>query len=160
MAKTRTIGVVIDDLCNKYFFDFINGLQDMSEQLDYNIIFCNSRDNNDIKFRYVNYLLDVTDGIISYGGRFADGKTFKRLMEKGLPFVLVEANIPDYEFNNMQIDNKSAGYRATKHLLDLGYKKIWHITGDLNYNASIDRRNGFLRAMQDYNVPLDENGVV
>ena len=159
--KTQTIGVVMDDLCDKFIFDLIKGMQDTGEKLGYNIIFCSGRDNSEIKFRYVDYFMQGrTDGMIAFGSRLADGDVFKEMIEQPNPFVLIEGHIPDHAFNNIQLDNVGGAYKATKRLLDLGYKNIWHVTGDLNFNVSLDRREGFLAAMRDHNAAMDENSVI
>jgi len=159
--KTQTIGAVMDDLCDKFIFDLIRGMQDTSEKLGYNIIFCSGKDNSEIKFRYVDYFMQGrTDGMIAFGSRLSDGNIFKEMIEQPNPFVLIEGYIPDREFNNIQLDNIGGAYKATKHLLELGHKNIWHVTGDLNFNVSLDRRKGFLMAMQDYNADMDENSVI
>ena len=159
--KTQTIGVVMDDLCDKYFFDLISGMQDMSEKLGYNIIFCSGRDNQEIKFRYVDYFIHGrVDGLIAFGSRLSDGNVFREIIEKAKHFVLIEGNIPDCEFNKIQIDNAGGAYRATKHLLELGCRNVWHVTGDLNYSASLDRMNGFLKAMCDHNTPVTADSII
>lgn len=159
--KTQTIGVVLDDLCDKYLFDLISGMQDTSELLGYNIIFCSGRANRTVKFRYVDYFLHGrADGMIAFGSRLEDCNVFKTIIEKTKHFVLVEGNIPDYEINKIHLDNAGGAYRATKYLLDCGYRKIWHVTGDLNHGVSLDRLNGFLKAMGDNNRPITEDSII
>ena len=68
LRKTNTIGVVMDDLCNDFFFQLIAGLQDAAEARDYNILFCSGRRDMAAKLKYVDYLTGgCTDGIIAYG---------------------------------------------------------------------------------------------
>ena len=159
--KTQTIGVVMDDLRDKYFFDLISGMQDMSEQLDYNIIFCSGRDNQDVKFRYVDYFLrGRADGLIAFGSRLDDGPVFKELTKKAKHFLLIEGSIPGYEVNKIQLDNMGGAYRATTHLFNCGYRKIWHVTGDLKYTAARGRLNGYLKAISDYTTAGIEGRVI
>jgi len=159
--KTQTIGVVMDDLLDKYFFELIAGMQDASEELGYNILFCCGRDNREVKFRYVDYFMQGrADGMLAFGSRLVDGKIFKEIIERAKHFVLIEGNIPDYEYNKIQLNNVGGAYRATKHLLELGYQKIWHVTGDLRYNVALDRMNGFLKAMCDHNAVVDEDTII
>jgi len=159
--KTQTIGVVMDDLCDQYVFDLIRGMQVTSEKLGYNIIFCSGRNNIEVKFRYVDYFIQGrTDGMLAFGSRITDGDVFKEMIEQTNPFVLIEGYIPDHKFNNIQLNNTGGAYTATKHLLELGYKKIWHVTGDLNFIVSLDRREGFLAAMHEQNVAVDADSVI
>lgn len=45
------------------------------------------------------------------------------------------------------IDNFEGGYRATKHLLDLGHKKILHVAGQFDSFEAESRRQGYEKAM-------------
>ena len=56
LQKTNTIGVIMDDLCNDFFFKLIHGLQDAAEAQDYNILFCSGRKDMAARLKYVDYL--------------------------------------------------------------------------------------------------------
>jgi len=147
--KTQTIGVVMDDLCEDFFFDLIKGMHDMGDSLGYNMIFCSGRDNQEVKFKYVDYFLNGrTDGVIAFGSRIADLQVFIEIFKRTSNFVLIEGDIPDQEYNGVQLDNRGGAYRATQHLIKLGYSKIWHVTGNMDYKVSIDRKDGYLDAMK------------
>ncbi len=45
-------------------------------------------------------------------------------------------------------DNERVGYEATRHLLDLGHRRIVHL-GFLDYSTGQDRAAGYARAMQE-----------
>lgn len=161
MQKTQTIGVVMDDLCDSYFFKLIAGLQDKGEAMDYNIMFCSGRSNMDIKLRYVDFLTQGrTDGIIAYGSYHQDEEVFSRLESSSCNFVLIEGDIPNREINNVVLDNFKGAYVATEHLIQMGYKKICHFTGDMNYKVSLDRFNGFIKAMHDYSIPIEQSNII
>ncbi len=161
MQKTQTIGVVMDDLCDSFFFDLISGLQDSGELLGYNVLFCSGRSNMDIKLKYVDYFAQGrTDGVIAYGSNLVDVQLFRDLVLKAPNFVLIEGDLPNIKINNVQLNNFSGAYRATEHLIKMGYHKIIHLTGDMNYKVSLDRLNGFVKAMRDYSIPIEQNTIV
>ena len=54
--------------------------------------------------------------------------------------------------HSVGIDNFEGGYRATKHLIDLGHKKILHVIGQSDSYEADSRRLGYLKAMEDYNL--------
>jgi DNA-binding LacI/PurR family transcriptional regulator len=51
--------------------------------------------------------------------------------------------------HSVGIDNFEGGYRATKHLLDLGHKKILHVAGQIDSFEAASRRRGYEKAMAD-----------
>jgi DNA-binding LacI/PurR family transcriptional regulator len=148
----------MDSLCDAYFFDLISGMQNRAEELDYNIIFCSGSNDSKIKSKYVDYFAHGrADGLIAFGSRFHD--LFHEIIKKAKHFVIIEGDIPNLNFNKVQINNFKGSYNATKHLIDLGYKNIIHFTGDMNYSVSEERLNGYLQAMQDHNLST-ENAII
>lgn len=53
------------------------------------------------------------------------------------------------------IDNAAAAGELTRHLLDLGHRRIGFVTGDLNYAASVQRLDGYRQAIADYGGDCD-----
>ena len=158
---TKTIGVVMDDLCEKFFFQLINGLQDEGEALGYNVLFCSGRGKQAIKDRYVDYFCHGrADGIIAFGSRLMDAPMVRRAAEQAPHFVLIEGNIPDLAINRVVLDNVDGAYRATKHLIDIGRQRICHFTSDMNYAVSQERLSGFLSAMGDAGREILPDSVV
>ncbi|MFM2321117.1 MAG: hypothetical protein RL612_264 [Actinomycetota bacterium] len=61
-------------------------------------------------------------------------------------------SLDTYDIGNAHavgIDNFEGGYRATKHLLDLGHKKILHVAGQIDSFEAQSRRRGYEKAMAD-----------
>lgn len=161
LQKTQTIGVVMDDLCDSYFFDLISGIQDAGEAHGYNILFCNSRTDVETRLRYVEYFSQGrTDGMIAYGSNMADDRLFRNMAERTSCFVLIEGQIPGGRINNIQLDNFSGAYRAASHLIELGYRNIVHFTGNMNFHITLERLNGFVQAMQEHGIPINENTII
>ncbi|MCL2425865.1 MAG: LacI family transcriptional regulator [Oscillospiraceae bacterium] len=153
--KTSTIGVVLDNLTDPFFFGFIDGVHRMSEELNYNVVFCSGNDDYDLKAQYIDYFSQGrVDGIIAYNSNMKD--VFYEQIKKASNFVIVEGNVPGKIFNKVQINNFDGAYRATTYLIKQGYKNIVHFTGDMDYHCSVDRMNGFLKAMSDYSLPTDD----
>lgn len=159
--KTQTIGVVMDNLCDPFFFDLIQGLQDTGEQLGYNIVFGSGRGNAEIKHKYFDFFSQgVTDGVIAYGSYLRDESVINAIASSNACFVLIEGSLPNMSINNVQLDNYSGAYKATEHLIKLGYKKIRHFSGDMNYKVSLDRFNGFIDAMRHYSMQISLSDIV
>ncbi len=161
LQKTNTIGVVMDDLCNDFFFQLIRGLQDGAEAQDYNILFCSGRRDMAAKLKYVDYLTSgCTDGIIAYGSCFDDEALFRYVASKAASSVLIESNLNDCRSDKILLDNFRGAYTATEHLIKQGRKNIVHVTCDMNYDVGLERLNGFVSAMHDYRMPLGPDSIL
>lgn len=161
LQKTNTIGVIMDDLCNDFFFKLIAGLQDAAEAHDYNILFCSGRKDMATRLKYVDYLTGgCTDGIIAYGSCFDDEELFRYVAAKSANSVLIESNLSDCAADKILLDNFHGAYAATEHLIRQGRKNIIHVTCDMNYDAGLERLNGFVQAMHDYRMPLGPDSIL
>lgn len=161
LQKTNTIGVIMDDLCNNFFFKLISGLQDAAEAQDYNILFCSGRKDMSTRLKYVDYLTGgCTDGIIAYGSCFDDEELFRYVAAKSANSVLIESNLNDCAADKILLDNFHGAYTATEHLIRQGRKNIIHVTCDMNYDVGLERLNGFVQAMHDYRMPLGPDSIL
>jgi LacI family transcriptional regulator len=52
-------------------------------------------------------------------------------------------------------DNELGAYLATKHLLSLGHRKIGCVTGPMGAASSKNRLFGYIRALQEAELPFD-----
>ena len=159
--KTQTIGVVMDNLCESYFFNLINGLQDQAEMLGYNIIYGNARGNMDTRSMCIDFFNQGrTDGVIAYSSYLREQNALTNIANNNSCFVLIAGSLPNFTINNVLVDNYKGAYIATEHLIKAGYKKICHITSDMNYKVSLDRLNGFVTAMHDYSIPINASDII
>jgi DNA-binding LacI/PurR family transcriptional regulator len=161
LQKTKTIGIVIDTICVPYYFDLIYGFQKAGEDSGYNVIFCSGNSDEVTKSKYINFFTNgTTDGVIIFGSYLDDTKLIKELAVSDFPFVLIENDIHDLKINSVLVDNFKGAYKATSHLIDLGYKNIFHFTGDMNSQVSLTRLNGFVQAMHDFSIPINIGNIV
>ena len=57
------------------------------------------------------------------------------------------------------INDREAAYTATKHLIDIGCKRIAHFRGPLLPQNSIDRFLGYKKALDDHHITYDPSLV-
>ncbi|MEN9749407.1 MAG: Lactose operon repressor [Actinomycetota bacterium] len=71
---------------------------------------------------------------------------------KIMPNVKMVAIDADHETNvanSVGIDNYGGGYMATRHLIELGHKKILHVLGPQTSSEAQNRRRGYEQAMKE-----------
>ena len=158
LKKTSTIGFIIPDVCNPYFPELLRNVEDEAKKYNYSTIYVNTDDIEGNEIKMINLLRSKqVDGIII--SSFMDSEEGLALLTKmhkqRFPFVLIGMLGNDKKFRkfpSVTIDNYESGYKATKHLIDLGHKKIAHITGLPELNTFIGRREGYKQALKDHNI--------
>ena len=109
----------------------------------------------------VDRLMDSVRGeidgmILANGGDLTDD-VIMRLIESQVPAVLVDNYVVDQPLHCVVADNVTAGYLATRHLLRLGHQRIGLLAGPRKYRSLVDRQEGYLDALTEYEVPVDRS---
>ena len=82
----------------------------------------------------------------------------KKLTKLGIKFLTINSHFQDLETAYVDVDDFSGGYKLTNYLISLGHKKIAGIfkTDDIQ---GINRRNGYIKALESNNIELDETMI-
>lgn len=159
-SKTNSIGLIIPDNSNPFFASLSNCIEKNANSNGYSVILGNS--NNDAK-AVINYLQIFTDhqvdGIVLAQTDFSDPeettKCNNMIHELKIPIVLVDRVSEDSHVNSVMVDQIAAGYLATKHLLELGHRRIGCAAGSFALLNCKNRLIGYKKALAEYNVPFD-----
>jgi DNA-binding LacI/PurR family transcriptional regulator len=71
------------------------------------------------------------------------------------PVVFVGACSRDESICSVSLDDERAAYDATRHLIELGHRRIAMITGPMQEDCSRDRSNGYIRALQEAGLAVE-----
>lgn len=155
--KTHTLGMMIPNNSNPYFAEIIQGIEDESFKLGYNIILCNSYDDPKKQAAYTRVLMEKRiDGLILVSSG-SDEELNQLLNDEGIPKVLVDREVPGLIADFIEADHEQGGYLATKYLIDLGHRNIACVAGPQNLLLSSDRVHGYRRALQEAGIPLRDD---
>ena len=55
------------------------------------------------------------------------------------------------------LDNVYGSKAATRHLIELGHKRIGLVGAPLNVSVGVDRRQGYVEALKEAGLPVDES---
>ena len=96
------------------------------------------------------------DGVIVANGGDIDQDAIERVLAHGIPTVLLENYLEtDADVPAVVADNFTAGYRCTRHLLDLGHRRIGMLLGSTRYVSLRDRRRGHEIALLEAGITPD-----
>lgn len=157
LQKTKTIGLVITDITNPFFTTLARGVEDTAMKNQFSVIFCNTDEDPEKELIYLELLARKRiDGVILAS---ASGKKtpLKSLLIKNIPIVLVDRNVEGLEdVDIVKGDSVYGSYILTKHLIELGHKKIGIIVGNKNISTAKDRVEGYKRALIEAGIDIDE----
>jgi LacI family transcriptional regulator len=158
-GQTHTLGVIVPDSANSFFAELTRGIEDTAFEVGYNIILCNSDGNLDKELLYANVLtLKQVDGIL-FVAAGVSAEHIVALRGQDVPVVIVDRELPETAADSVLTDNSHGGWLATRHLLDLGHRRIGCVAGPGDLAPSAARLSGFRRALAEARIPADEGPV-
>ena len=160
--KSNTIGVLISRLNRPFMASLISGIEETARKAGYNVIISQSNDKYENEISNCNVLYDsrVTGLIVSLSMETVEMGHFQKFIDNGIPIVFVD-RVPD-NFNSYKviIDNYTAGYSATKHLIEQGCTRIAHFAGAQHRNIYEERKKGYVDALQESGLQVNEELII
>lgn len=159
--RTKTLGLILSDITNPFFPFIVRGAEDEANKRKYSLILCNSDNNTKKEIEYIQLLKQkYVDGILCCTNPFKNNKKLEESLGSNIPVVITDNFEKNHDGYGVFVDNEIGGYIATKHLIELGHKKIACITGPSNSTSSIQRMNGYKRALKDEGITFDIDLIV
>lgn len=161
--KTRTIGVLIPTVTQPFLSSLISGIEICAKKSGYSVIIMQSHDSyeEEVNMAKALYSNRVSGVICSLAMETRDSSHFKQFSKNNIPLVFVDRVPKDYNTYRVVIDNYAAGYKATKHLIDQGCKRIAHLTAGSEFgNLYSERKRGYMAALTEHNLPLNDEMII
>ncbi|GGA86020.1 LacI family transcriptional regulator [Flavobacterium palustre] len=161
--KTKTIGVLIPTITQPFLSSLISGIEIAAQKSGYTVIIMQSHDSykEEVNMAKALYSNRVSGVISSLAMETRDTSHFDQFISNNIPLVFVDRVPKNFNTFRVIIDNYAAGYKATKHLIDQGCTRIAHLTAGSEFgNLYNERKRGYLEALNDHNIPVDEDLII
>ncbi|PUZ30359.1 transcriptional regulator, LacI family [Chitinophaga costaii] len=158
-GKTKTIGLIVEDIANPFFSLLAKVVEDEADKSGYKVLYSSTEDNlakaqgllEVLKYRQVDgYIITPTKGL---------EKDIEALQETGKPLILIDRYFPAVDSNYVVLDNFQGAYDAASHLVNQGYKNIGIITTTSSQVQMSNRFNGFEAGLTAAQAPLQKQFI-
>jgi DNA-binding LacI/PurR family transcriptional regulator len=133
------------------------GIEDAANAQNYQVVLSSFYRNPERELTIVHdFHMRRMDGIIITGSEVeeaylaADNKFF-------MPIVLV--NRPNYPLS-VSVDRFLGAQKVVEHLIELGHRRIAHITEGPQFREKSRRLSGYRAALRKHNIPIEEELIV
>lgn len=161
-GRAGAIGIVLPTdqnlLLDPHYMEFQAGLGETLLSDDIDIVLSPSRGSDEMSTYRRIVVGSRVDAVVLSSPLVVDERV-TLLTELGLPFVLHGRTLSETPHAWIDIDNEGAFRHATKHLIDLGHRRIGLLNGETRFTFARDREAGFREAMAARGLPVDERLV-
>jgi len=161
-GKTYIIGVIVPSVQAHFFASIIHSIEEGLKDSGYRVILYQSNESAENEINGVKTLLEAqVDGIIaSMSLETANVSHFLEVIKQNKPLILFDRVHTDLKVPTVTLDDFKAGYLATQHLIDQGYKKIAFVTTIHQIKIFNDRLKGYQAALADNHLPIIPDHII
>lgn len=164
--RDKIIAVILPNVASIFFSNLLSAIEDAAAEENYVLLVGNSnfdfaKEKRIIKMlkrqALCGVLIDTICPYVQEQDYFFYIK--KSFISRDIPVVMLERSLEEYGFGCVYVDHEKNAYMATKALLDVGNKKIAHISGKLSNPLSVYRLQGYKRALKEYGISFSDDLV-
>ncbi|MFN2167762.1 MAG: LacI family DNA-binding transcriptional regulator [Anaerolineae bacterium] len=155
-GRTHTLGCVSPNLIDYTLANIIEGAQAEARRQGYFVLTGSAPQEDDVQALLQEMIHRRVDGLLVLNP-YADGRYrhFLSLADRGTPVVYLN-NTPRQEpISSVRCNDFEGGYRAARHLLELGHTRIATIVGPENEECTADRLEGYRQALSEVGLDVD-----
>lgn len=155
--KTNSIGIIVGNVLSQFCSVIAKSVEDTANKFGYHTILCNGDENPKKELEYLKVLnSNRVDGIIlTPTGK--NSEYVQHLIDSRTKVVLLDRLIEGINCDAVLVDNTTGAYKAVKHLIDQGYRKIGIVNGHLDRTTGAERLRGYLQAIKEAGITKDDS---
>lgn len=166
--QSRLIGLVIPVVKpgrlqdNPFYWDLLSGIEEGARDRDFHIILAGIEESVE-SFAFVKER--KLDGIIVVGANEGSA-VIDRIAELNVPCVFIDGYLRDPKLYQVCLDDRLGGYLATRHLIELGHRRIAVLIGDIDlarihgYGVLQERWSGYRMALEEAGIEYDPDLMI
>jgi LacI family repressor for deo operon, udp, cdd, tsx, nupC, and nupG len=159
-SDTRTLLVIVPDICDPFFSEIIRGVEVTAANYGYLVLIGDCAHQNQQEKSFIDMIITKQiDGMLLLGSRlpFDAGKEEQRNLP---PMVMANEFAPELELPTVHIDNLTAAFNAVSYLYGLGHRRIACIAGPEGMPLCHFRLQGYIQALHRHNLTVDPCYIV
>jgi LacI family transcriptional regulator len=159
-GRSQIIGVVVPGLDNSYIGEITRGIDEELAHVSYNLMLYTTHRQAGKESEFVGAIANgLADGLLLVVP-LVPAAIIEALPEHNFPHVLIDQADPTHSSTVVDATNWQGAYDATCYLIDLGHRRIGHITGTPQLASAGERLDGYRAALLDKGLAFDERLVV
>lgn len=158
--KTFIVGVVVSDISNIYFMEMAKGIENIISSEEYNIIFSSTNDEEDKEEKILKLLYERRVDALVVAPAANDSAFINSLIDQGMYIIIVDRKISGIKTDVVIEDNFNSVYKLINYVISKGHSRISIINGLFSISTSLERFEGFKKALSDSNIELNPKYIL
>jgi LacI family transcriptional regulator len=154
--RTKTLALVLSDISNPFFTTIARGVEDVAVRHGFSVMYSNTDESEREEAQYLRMLIERrVDGVLLVPAG-SSGTSFRLLQSHRMPVVVLDRRVARSNVDSVRCDSEAGAHALTRHLIELGHRRIAVLTGRRTISTSVDRVAGCRRALEEAGLVLDD----
>jgi len=158
-GRTYLVGLVVPDLLHPFFAEIAKSLSEALRASGYYLIVSSSDEDPELEEQEINQLLARRLDTLIIASCRSTVELFFRIEKQKTPYVLIDRTLPGLTANFVGVDDEAVGMLATRHLIEIGCKRIAHIRGP-ETSPGLRRLEGYKRALTQAGLRVIDDYII
>ena len=146
--ESRTLLVIVPDICDPFFSEIIRGIEITAASNGYLVLIGDCAHQNQQEKTFIDLIITKQiDGMLLLGSRLPFGAS-KEEQRNLPPIVMANEFAPELELPTVHIDNLTAAFNAVSYLQKLGHNRSACIAGPEEMPHCHYRLQGYVQALR------------
>lgn len=158
-GKSNVIGLLVPAI-NGFVGEITQGVDEELAEIDFDMMLFTTHRQRGRETSYVNHITNGLSAGLLLIVPLVSEDYIDQLNAQQFPYVLIDQTDPTGRSAMVNSTNRQGAYEITKYLIELGHRRIAHITGIMAANSAVERFEGFKAAMNEYGIPIRDDYIV
>ncbi len=154
--KSNAIGIILPDIGNPAFTEMVKGCMDSLNSSGYYTFLGSYEDDPNKEEEFIRDFNSMfIDGLIIIPS-ITENRNISIFEKINCPMVFIDREIDGLNMDTVISENRNGVYRATRHLIKIGHKKIVFLGGLSTVKPSRKRFEGWKKALDEKKLFIED----
>ena len=159
--RSNIFGGVVTDLASPFYAQLVSGLQMACKTAGKGLLLTSGFGDPSEEERAILDLVDRScDGLLLNLEFPLSDIARDAIAKAGLPFVLIGCGTDSAASGSVNLENRQGAQQMMGHLLQLGHRRILHVSGNAQHPDTLARITGIHDALTQAGLPADRVTIV
>lgn len=157
--RSQALGVIVSSIDDPYFSEILQGMEEVAQSKNYSLFMAASQHNRDRETAIGQSMRQHrVDGLIVCSTSFSDEQS-QHFSKYGIPIVVVNNQAAGEYRYSIYHDDRDGSRQVTRHLIELGHRRIAYLGNSQSGRTTQDRLAGFRQELQASAIQIPERYI-
>ncbi len=155
--RSQALGVIVSSIEDPFFGEILQGIEEAAQAGGYSLFIAASQHDPSSERAIVKTMREHrVDGVILCSTPFSPEHS-RELQTFGIPLVVVNNQAAEEYRHSIYHDDLFGSRQVTRHLIDLGHRRIAYLGNDSSGRTNLERLGGFQQEMRAAGLEINQS---